>query len=141
MHRRCFLVLLVLSALSLAGCSDRKKPESTEKPSVRDANVLLITMDTTRPDYLSCYNPKAASTPSIDGIRLLPGVAVTDVSAIGVVLLQQYLLPFEISSVLLLAAMIGAIVMARKERSAPEQMACEEDTTPIAVDEDEAVKV
>jgi len=78
---------------------------------------------------------------SIDGISLLPGVAVTDVSAVGVVLLQQYLLPFEIASVLLLAAMIGAIVMARKERSAPEQMECAEDTVPIEVDEDEAVKV
>jgi len=78
---------------------------------------------------------------SIEGITLLPGVAVSDVSAIGVVLLQQYLLPFEIASVLLLAAMIGAIVMARKERSAPEQMDCVEDTTPIEVDEDEAVKV
>jgi len=78
---------------------------------------------------------------SIEGITLLHGVAVSDVSAIGVVLLQQYLLPFEIASVLLLAAMIGAIVMARKERSAPEQMDCVEDTTPIEVDEDEAVKV
>jgi len=77
----------------------------------------------------------------LNGISLLSGVGVTDVSAIGVVLLQQYLLPFEIASVLLLAAMIGAIVMARKERAAPEQMECAEDATPIEVDEDEAVKV
>lgn len=78
---------------------------------------------------------------SIDDINLLPGVAVTDVSAIGVVLLQQYLLPFEIASVLLLAAMIGAIVMARKERTAPEQIECAEEMTTVEVDEDETVKV
>ena len=77
----------------------------------------------------------------LNGISLLPGVGVTDVSAIGVVLLQQYLLPFEIASVLLLAAMIGAIVMARKERAAPEQAEAAEETSPQSVDENEAVKI
>jgi len=78
---------------------------------------------------------------SLAGIGLLPGAAVTDVSAIGVVLLQQYLIPFEIISVLLLAAMIGAIVMARKERAAPEQVEPVEAADPIEIDADEAIKV
>ena len=34
--------------------------------SYRRYNVILITIDTLRPDYLSCYNPAAARTPNID---------------------------------------------------------------------------
>jgi NADH-quinone oxidoreductase subunit J len=87
-------------------------------------------------------NPWGQPVPSLAGIGLLPGVEITDVSALGVVLLQQYLIPFEVASVLLLAAMIGAIVMARKERNAPEQMECAEDTgIPTEVGEEEVVKV
>jgi arylsulfatase A-like enzyme len=36
--------------------------------SYRSYNVILITLDTQRPDYLSCYNPQAAPTPNIDNI-------------------------------------------------------------------------
>ena len=36
--------------------------------------------------------------------------------AVGASLFQQWVLPFEIVSVLLLAAMLGAIVIARKEQ-------------------------
>lgn len=36
--------------------------------SYRSYNVILITVDTQRPDYFSCYNPEAASTPNIDFI-------------------------------------------------------------------------
>ena len=32
-------------------------------------------------------------------------------------LLQDYLLPFEVASVLLLAALVGAVVLAKEERS------------------------
>ena len=70
--------------------------------------------------------------PEMRGMMLAPGVGITYVAAIGVVLLQQYLLPFEIASVLLLAAMVGAIILARKERAAPEQLECanEGDASP-----------
>lgn len=39
------------------------------------------------------------------------------VQAIGEALFTQYLLPFELASVLLLVAMIGAVVLARKPKS------------------------
>jgi len=41
--------------------------------------------------------------------------APSDAGAIGEALLRTYLLPFEVASVLLLAAIIGAIVIARSE--------------------------
>jgi len=87
-------------------------------------------------------NPWGPAVPGLAGIGLLPGVEITDVAALGVVLLRQYLIPFEVASVLLLAAMIGAIVMARKERAAPEQIECVEETgMPIEIKDDQAVKV
>ncbi len=39
------------------------------------------------------------------------------VQAIGEALFTQYLLPFELASVLLLVAMIGAVVLARKPKN------------------------
>jgi arylsulfatase A-like enzyme len=36
--------------------------------SYRSYNIILITMDTQRPDYLSCYNPQTPPTPNIDNI-------------------------------------------------------------------------
>ena len=41
---------------------------------------------------------------------------VTNLRALGEVLFTDYLLPFEVTSVLLLVAMIGAIVLVRKEK-------------------------
>jgi NADH-quinone oxidoreductase subunit J len=41
---------------------------------------------------------------------------VTNLRALGDALFRQYLLPFEVTSVLLLVAMVGAIVLIRKEK-------------------------
>jgi NADH:ubiquinone oxidoreductase subunit 6 (subunit J) len=45
--------------------------------------------------------------------KLLPD----NVAVVGKFLMTQFMLPFEVVSVLLLAALIGAIVLARRERS------------------------
>ncbi|HVP90459.1 MAG TPA: sulfatase-like hydrolase/transferase [Terriglobales bacterium] len=37
-------------------------------PAKASLNVLLVTLDTTRPDHLGCYGDAAARTPSIDGL-------------------------------------------------------------------------
>ena len=48
----------------------------------------------------------------------VPGDLATDnILNLGKLLMTKFVLPFEVVSVLLLAAMIGAIVLARKERS------------------------
>ncbi len=44
-------------------------------------------------------------------------LAAGNIMNLGKLLMTRYVLPFEVVSVLLLAAMIGAIVLARKERS------------------------
>ncbi|HJQ14569.1 MAG TPA: NADH-quinone oxidoreductase subunit J, partial [Anaerolineales bacterium] len=43
----------------------------------------------------------------------------TNLRALGEALFTQYLLPFEVTSILLLVAMIGAIVLVRKEKRVP----------------------
>jgi len=45
------------------------------------------------------------------------GIDVVDTKAMGSLLFSQWVLPFEIVSVLLLSAMVGAIVIARKKRT------------------------
>lgn len=46
-----------------------------------------------------------------------PTLPADNVLALGQLLMTEYMLPFEVVSVLMLAALIGAIVLARKERS------------------------
>jgi len=61
---------LVLAAL-LAGCShnsDRAEATKVQAPQPRNANVLLITLDTLRADHVSCYNPQSVPTPHIDAL-------------------------------------------------------------------------
>ena len=41
---------------------------------------------------------------------------LTNPQALGSALFSRYLLPFELTSLLLLAAMLGAVVLARKEK-------------------------
>jgi NADH-quinone oxidoreductase subunit J len=48
-----------------------------------------------------------------------PGAAVSSVRAIGRVLFTTYAFPFEVTSVLILVAMVGAVVLARRESGPP----------------------
>jgi NADH-quinone oxidoreductase subunit J len=43
------------------------------------------------------------------------GVAVTSVASIGRLLFTTYAFPFEVTSILILVAMVGAVLMARRE--------------------------
>jgi len=58
----------------------------------------------------------AASPPGdLAALTSVDGQALGNTEAVGWSLYRQYLLPFEVVSVVLLVAMIGAIVMGRKE--------------------------
>lgn len=57
-RRRSGLVSLVCAAALAAGCSGSGDGERM--------NVLLITLDTTRPDRMSCYGGQPGLTPTID---------------------------------------------------------------------------
>lgn len=55
-----FLILFLAAAAAVSSCKSPARP--------KDLNVLLVTIDTLRPDRLSCYSPKYLQTPQIDGL-------------------------------------------------------------------------
>jgi len=57
----CVALLLCLSAC-------RRQEAGNASATPRDANVLLVTLDTTRADHLSCYAPGHARTPNLDAL-------------------------------------------------------------------------
>ncbi|MCS6884332.1 MAG: NADH-quinone oxidoreductase subunit J [Acidobacteriota bacterium] len=52
----------------------------------------------------------------------VPGAAVGNAESLGQGLFSTYLLPFEVTSILILLAIVGAVVLARKERDIPLEM-------------------
>ncbi|HEY3376547.1 MAG TPA: NADH-quinone oxidoreductase subunit J [Armatimonadota bacterium] len=120
------ILVLIIFAVTLTRNAQGDEERQSNRfvlPMALSALVMLVALV-----GAVLLTPWAPPVSTIDGVLLLPNVPVGEVPAIGVVLLQQYLLPFEITSVLLLAAMVGAIVLARKERPAapPEQAETEE---------------
>ncbi len=60
-----------LSALFITGCGRQSTPEEeagTGEGSKGRMNVLLMTIDTLRADYVGCYSADAPDTPAIDGL-------------------------------------------------------------------------
>ena len=53
---------------------------------------------------------------AIDVGRNIPNENIGMVGKLGMVLYTDYILPFEIASVLFLIAMIGAVILAKKEK-------------------------
>lgn len=89
MRRHLILVLLTCCFL-FSNCSRTPQPASVEEaPSSatrKSYNVLLITIDTLRADYLSCYGRKTVSTPNIDalavrGVRCIQAIAQVPLTA------------------------------------------------------------
>jgi len=71
---------IALCLLFLTSCLTPAPAPATKQASPRDVNVLLITLDTLRADYLSCYGGTRVPTPNIDalaarGVRFAQAVA------------------------------------------------------------------
>jgi choline-sulfatase len=62
------IACVVLFVAVLASSCRRNETPSAVAQIPRVANVLLITLDTTRADHLSCYGPRGAKTPNLDGL-------------------------------------------------------------------------
>jgi NADH-quinone oxidoreductase subunit J len=61
--------------------------------------------------FITRARPAGEIVPPADTVNMMASLR-----EMGMVLFNQYLLPFEVTSVLLLVAMVGAIVLVRKER-------------------------
>lgn len=66
----CVALLLGLGACRRqeSGSADQRQGAEKASAGPREANVLLITLDTTRADHLSCYAPGHARTPNLDAL-------------------------------------------------------------------------
>ena len=71
--------VLCLYVVLCAACH-RNETENSSAPAPRDASVLLITLDTTRADHLSCYSSRGAKTPNLDALAAR-GVRFTHATA------------------------------------------------------------
>lgn len=60
---RCLSAFVLFSALSSAAAGQKAAPRATPRP-----NLLLVTIDTLRPDHLRCYGYDQIQTPSIDSL-------------------------------------------------------------------------
>jgi NADH-quinone oxidoreductase subunit J len=65
---------------------------------------------------VAAYSYAAPAPPLVAAVAAAPSVPVTgNTEQVGWLLYTSYLIPFEIASMLLLVAMIGAIVLAKRE--------------------------
>ncbi len=98
------LFLYVIMLLNLNEETEPHKPNILKGAAVICAGLLLIVM-----------------VGALKGADLLteagPGAtAIGDVKSLGKVLFTDFLLPFEIASVLLLAAMVGVVMLGKSEK-------------------------
>ena len=83
-----------------------------------------------------------AISPEASGLRTTPIVAgVSNTQALGAVLYTKYAYLFQVSGVILLVAMIGAIVLTHRRRSGPRRQTIENQVNRSAADTLEIVKV
>jgi arylsulfatase A-like enzyme/Tfp pilus assembly protein PilF len=88
--RRYFSIATLTLWLAFAGCSRKPEQASNEGAPLRarqpEVNVLLITIDTLRADYLGCYGRRSIATPNIDalaarGVRFEQAIAQVPLTA------------------------------------------------------------
>jgi len=100
------IMVLFLFVIMLLG-AERIQPAKVLRwqPLVAGALALILALETA---YLFFFRDAPAS------VLARPEAASGSPQAIGMALFNQYLIPFEVTSVLLLVAMVGAIVLTKR---------------------------
>ncbi len=85
------MIIAVLTLwLAFPGCSRKQEQPSNEASPPRarqpEVNILLVTMDTLRADYLGCYGRRSIATPNMDalarrGVRFEQAIAQVPLTA------------------------------------------------------------
>ena len=97
------LFLYTVMLLNLNIQNEFPKPKIIKIAAVISGSILLLTMIA----IFRSYDLTVVQDPSLTQIGL--------VKNIGKVMFKDYLLPFEISSILFLAAMVGAVMLGKKD--------------------------
>jgi NADH-quinone oxidoreductase subunit J len=104
------IMVLLLFTLMLMNLSERHEPK--KKVISRIAAVLSGCLM-----GIVLLAALLKSTPAIETYKA-DGLYYQSVSVIGEVLLDEYLVPFEFASVLLITAMIGVVLISKREKKA-----------------------
>ncbi len=109
-----FLFVIMLLNLSEAELG-QARPTFVKGLSVAASGVLMLLVVAAllsgRPEPVGQAPAAAARAAALAA----PGMAFGEPKAMGALLFTDFLIPFEIASVLLLAAMVGAVVLAKRE--------------------------
>ncbi|OTA41321.1 MAG: hypothetical protein A6D92_07740 [Symbiobacterium thermophilum] len=102
------ITTMVLFAIMLSGLRDIKQ-QQRERVKLWRSNPAVLVVGTVFAAFM-LYLYSTANLPAGGGER-----QVVPVKSIGASLFTTYVIPFEIASILLLIAMIGAIILTAKE--------------------------
>lgn len=104
------IMVLFLFVIMLLGAERLRAASSL--PWQQPAAIILVAVLLVEAAYVIFVRPA-----TLTGLQPLPD-GFGSPSAVGLRLFDQYTLPFEITSVLLLVAMVGAIVLSKRRRKA-----------------------
>ncbi len=101
------IVVMFIFVIMLIGYDTVDDFVARERPALRTAAVALVVIFLAGIVYATWVKPwaSAVGTPEFGSVE-----------QVGTLLFQEYLLPFELASVILLAAMIGAIILAARTK-------------------------
>ncbi len=102
-------VLMIFAIMLTSNLASKKIVQTNENAAVSFFICLMLALSASvliRQAYVDIWRHRLGEGPPADNIPTL-----------GKYLMTQFMLPFEVVSLLLLAALIGAIVLARTERS------------------------
>jgi NADH-quinone oxidoreductase subunit J len=91
----------------------KRPPEASVDPRRRGRLGLVLSMVVLV--QLAAIIAWGYAAPAAGGAATGPGLGPDNVEQVGMLLYTDYLIPFEVASMLLLVAMIGAIVLAKRE--------------------------
>ena len=107
------IVVLFLFVIMLVNLGEMQRMEYLHRQWL--PAVLLVTLLLAELGVMMWGGAQEMGAPSADQLdAALRGVRGGNIETIGMTLYTQYILPFEVVSVLLLVAMIGAIYLAKK---------------------------
>jgi NADH-quinone oxidoreductase subunit J len=137
------IVVLFLFVIMLLGVDRREQVAAEELKGQRPAALVLAAVGLAELVLLSRSNSWASGALSVGGAADGPG---SNVEKLGRSLFSTYLLPFEITSALLVIAVVGAVVLARRpvrlspdeQAAAAEEELAEQEQASLAAEREDA---
>jgi NADH-quinone oxidoreductase subunit J len=103
------ITTMVIFAIMLSGLKDIKAEAGTKGRGWSKSNPMLMIVGLIFATFM-CYLYAAANLP-----KAAEAPVIAKVKDIGLSLFSTYVIPFEVASILLLIAMVGAIILTAKE--------------------------